>query len=108
MVFRSLRRNKQMILTRDFSFFFPPSLSLWNTEASKPGKGKRTRRQPTSVNNKLVVLCVDVTGTDLEMKLWSSCSRWGRLAFKPLKLRVGSKAPGASQHFQHRRENIRD
>lgn len=88
MVLRSQRRNKQMILTRDTSLYFLLLLlffSSWNTEASKPGRGNRTSRQPTSLYNKLVVLHVDVTGTDLKMKLRSSCSRWGRLAFKPLK-----------------------
>lgn len=95
-VLRSQRRNKQMILTRDISFFilcccsFPPPSPCGTHKHQSDTHGEKDKgtlqQQPTSLNNKLVVLHVDVTGTDLKMKLRSCCSRWGRLAFKPLRL----------------------
>lgn len=80
-----------MILTRDAPILFSAAAfsSPCGTHKHQSQAGGRGRGgSPTSLNNKLVVLHVDVAGTDLKMKLWSSCSRWGRLAFKPARLRL--------------------
>lgn len=87
-----------MILTRDFcSYFFLPLCGTHKYQSQAGGIGQETlQRQPTALNNKLVVLHID---DDLKMKLWRCCSRWVRLVFKSprLPLQLGSNPGGIPQ-----------